>query len=359
MQQPNAANTSAMAQKLANHQTPLIRNSWYVAGRSEELGRQLLGRKLLGTNVVMYRTEDGQPVILDDRCVHRSFPLSKGRLRGDEVVCGYHGMAYNPSGQCVDMPSLAKPPTHACVKSYPVVEKSPLIWIWMGDPALAEERDIPELEWLDSPDWKTVTGNFNFHTNYVAMHENLLDQTHFPILHAGTVGTPEYSRAKLEVTQEGDQVIENRELLDSEPPSIYGIPMGLMERKVDRYSHAYFMSPAGHVAHARIVNRDPKEGENKEYKVNITHLFTPEDQNNLHYWWFNSRDFDHSNSESDEFLFEASKTAYYEDVEALTWIQDNLDKESGPVEELSFGPDRPGLLMRKILLKLAKAEQGQ
>lgn len=357
MQQENATSKpTTMAQKMANHQTPLVRNSWYVAGRSEELGRHLTGRKLLGVNVVMYRTEDGRPVILNDRCVHRSFPLSKGHLRGNEVVCGYHGMAYDPGGQCVDMPSLSKPPTHACVTSYPVVEKSPLVWIWMGDPALADPSDVPEIEWLSSPDWKTVTGEFNFHTNYIAMHENLLDQTHFPILHAGTVGTPEYSRAKMEVAQEGDKVVQYRELLDAEPPSIYGIPMGLMGRKVDRFSHAYFMSPAGHIAHAKIINREPKEGEKKEFRVNITHLYTPEDQNNLHYWWFNSRDFGLDNKESDEFLYEASMKAYYEDVEALTWIQENLDKETGPVEELSFGPDRPGLLMRKIMLKLAKAE---
>jgi phenylpropionate dioxygenase-like ring-hydroxylating dioxygenase large terminal subunit len=346
-------------QKMADYTTPLIKNCWYVAALASEVTRELKERTLLGKTVLMYRTLDGAPVFMQNRCVHRSFPLSKGRLDGDQVVCGYHGMTYNPQGNCVFMPSLANAPVHAKLRSYPAVEKGPLIWVWMGDADKADPALIPETPWLSDPQWKTVNGQFHIKSNYVAMHENLLDQTHFSILHADTVGTPDYARSSLDVIVEGDVVGLKRALLNSPPPPIYGIPMKLMGRQVDRFSDSSFPSPALHIAHAKIVNLDPKETEKSEYLVNIVHFFTPETQGSIHYWWFNSRDFALDDEEASKYLTDTSYRAYQEDVDALTWIQDVVEKEDGPVEELSFGPDRPGIAMRKILLRLAMEESGE
>lgn len=357
MQEPlSGGGAAATRQSMADHRTPLIRNCWYVAGLSGEFTRELRERTLLETTVVLYRRLDGTPVVMDNRCVHRSFPLSKGRLDGDNVVCGYHGMVYDPDGQCIGMPSLARPPVHARVPSYPVVERGPLVWVWMGNPALADPAQLPDLPWLASPQWSTVGGQFHIPTNYVAMHENLLDQTHFPILHTGTVGTPEYSRSTLEVEQRGREVHIARKLLHSPPPGIYAVPMKLEGRNVDRYSDSYFASPALHVAHARIVNPEPRDGERQEYRVNIVHAFTPERQNSIHYWWHTSRDFALEDQEANDFMRTASGTAYQEDVDALTWIQQTYDNQPGVPHELSFGPDRPGLMMRKTLLQMAQAE---
>jgi phenylpropionate dioxygenase-like ring-hydroxylating dioxygenase large terminal subunit len=346
----------ASQQKMADFTTPLVYNCWYVAALADEVTRDLKERTLLGKTLLMYRTLDGAPVFMQNRCAHRSFPLSKGRLEGDTVVCGYHGMTYNPQGACVFMPSLAKAPTHARVRSYPVVEQGPLIWIWMGDAALADPALIPATPWLSDASWATVHGQFHIPSNYVGMHENLLDQTHFSVLHSDTVGTPDYARSTLDVKVEGDVVGLQRALRDSPPPPIYGIPMKLMGRRVDRFSDSRFASPALHIAHAKIVNLEPRDGELAEYRVNIVHFFTPEQQGSIHYWWFNSRDFGLDDTEASTYLTETSMRAYQEDVDALTWIQTELEKEDEPPEELSFGPDRPGLAMRKILLRLARLE---
>ncbi|MBB5393786.1 MULTISPECIES: aromatic ring-hydroxylating dioxygenase subunit alpha [unclassified Herbaspirillum] len=347
-------------QKMADYTTPLVRNCWYVAALGSEIGRELKERTLLGKSVLMYRTEEGQPVIMQNRCPHRNFPLSKGRLDGDKVVCGYHGMNFDPKGNCVFMPSMAKAPTHVTIASYPVIEQGPLVWVWMGDPAKADPASVPQTPWLSAPDWKTVSGQFHVGTNYVAMHENLLDQTHFPILHSSTgIGTPEYSRATLEVRVVGDTVEQTRSLLNSPPPDIYGIPTRLTGRPVDRFSDAAFASPAWHVAHARIVNLEPREGEKREYRFTITHIYTPEHQNTIHYWWFNSRNCNIDDTAVDQYLHDASIKAYKEDVDALTWIQQEVEKESEPIEEASFAPDRPGIAMRKILLRLAAEEAAQ
>ena len=123
-------------------------NSWYVAATSEEVGRQLLGRRLLGEDVLLYRQEAGPVVALEDCCIHRSMPLSLGYLVSDQVVCGYHGFTYAPTGECVRVPSQTHVPYGARVRAFPVREEAPFVWIWLGDPARAAASPLPELPWL-------------------------------------------------------------------------------------------------------------------------------------------------------------------------------------------------------------------
>jgi len=342
----------------ADHATPLVRNCWYVAGFSSEISRDIISRRILGVDVALYRTLGGEPVAVRNRCPHRSFPLAKGRLEGDVLVCGYHGMQFDPSGRCVNMPSMPIVPANANVRSFPVAERGPIVWIWMGNPDLADESKIPDTHWLSDPAWKSVCGTFPMNSDYVAMHENLLDQTHFPFLHPGTVGTLEYARSKLKVRREGDVVVIDRSLKDSPPPGIYGIPTNLMHKKVDRLSEARFASPAIHTAFAQIIDHDPAPGRPSVYRFNITHLITPESNGRIHYWWFNSRNFDLDNAETDKFLYEASTKAYLEDVDALESILNVVQTDVEPQFDLNFAPDKPGLMMRKVLYQLAAAESG-
>ena len=343
----------------ANHATPLIRNCWYVCARRDEIGRTPLARRLLDTDVVMYRTEAGAPVAMRNRCPHRAFPLSRGKLVGDRLVCGYHGMEFDTDGICQSLPAVAHVPANVCVATYPIADRGPLSWIWMGAPDLADEALIPDLHWLDDPAWGTVTGGFHIRTDYVAMHENLIDQTHFPFLHPGTVGTPEYARSSLQAKRDGDQVVINRRLENSPPPGVYGIPAGIMHKRVDRTSEARFVSPAVHTAYARIHDPAPDAGAPGLYKFNISHCFTPETNNTIHYWWFNSRDLKIGDPDIDSFMLEAHTQAYSEDVEALEWITDVVLGDRDPQQcDLSFGPDKPGLMARRIMYRLSQAEHG-
>src|SRR6267154_2694354 len=116
-----------------------LRNSWYVAAWNHELidGKKL-ARTILERPVVIYRGESGKVVALDDRCCHRAAPLSMGRIEGDDIRCMYHGMKFDPSGKCIQIPGQDMIPAKLGVRSYPVVERYNLIWIWMGE---AEKAD--------------------------------------------------------------------------------------------------------------------------------------------------------------------------------------------------------------------------
>jgi Rieske [2Fe-2S] domain len=63
-----------------------------------EFDRALRKHKILDRNLVLFRTTGGQAIALNDRCAHRSYPLSASKLDGDTIVCGYHGLRYNAAG---------------------------------------------------------------------------------------------------------------------------------------------------------------------------------------------------------------------------------------------------------------------
>ena len=126
-----------------------LRNYWYVAATTLKSDACRCARIILGEPVVLFRTEQGTPVAFEDRCPHRHLPLSMGKLAGDELQCRYHGLRFGVDGRCVRVPGQHHIPQAAKVKTYPVVERYHWIWIWMGDPALADPAAITDFHWLD------------------------------------------------------------------------------------------------------------------------------------------------------------------------------------------------------------------
>ena len=95
-----------------------LRNYWYVAASASDIGRKPFRRIIMNEPVVFYRTEDGTPVALEDRCPHRRLPLSMGKLVDDDVLqCHYHGLRFDRTGACVRVPGQDMIPATARVKS--------------------------------------------------------------------------------------------------------------------------------------------------------------------------------------------------------------------------------------------------
>ena len=322
----------------ADANTPLIRNCWYVAGLLDEFTRELQQRFFLGNSVLMYLSTEGKPVLMQNRCAHRSFPLHHGRLEGDEVVCMYHGLRYNTMGACVNAPMIGRPAAHAKLRHYPTAVRGPLVWAWMGDAALADEGKIPDTGWLSDKNWVSGGGYVHVKANYVGLHENLLDLTHFSYLHAGNIGTPEWVNSPFEVTVEGEQVRVVRELKNAPPPQIYAVAMQLTHRQtVNRGSDAWYISPAMNTAYIYIEDIAAGTDERRKYDVKVLHLLTPETQHTMHYWAFTGRNFALGDASVTKWMVDSSFKAFHEDREALEWIDEMDSKEGRPAHfEASF-----------------------
>jgi phenylpropionate dioxygenase-like ring-hydroxylating dioxygenase large terminal subunit len=177
-----------------------IRNCWYVAGWSYEVDSDaLFTRTLLNEAVLMYRMATGQMVAMENRCCHRGAPLHLGRREDDCIRCMYHGLKFDEAGVCVEIPGQEKIPSKAGIRTYPVFEKDELIWIWMGDPELADEDKILSYWWHTDPGWRKNTATLHYEAPYRLIVDNLLDFSHLSYVHENTIGTPSNATTRASV----------------------------------------------------------------------------------------------------------------------------------------------------------------
>lgn len=176
-----------------------IRNAWYNAGwdylftQSQRNGlRQaagaLVARQIAGERVVLYRLPSGRMVALEDRCIHRQAALSLGQKEGEDIRCLYHGLRFGPDGRCNEIPGQTIIPPGARVRTYPVVERDNWVWVWMGDPARADETKIPQAVGPSDPGWNVKTSHMEVRTDYRLEIANLADLTHLAWVHRDTLG---------------------------------------------------------------------------------------------------------------------------------------------------------------------------
>jgi len=342
---------------MADHTTPLLKNHWYVAAYGYEVSRTLLQRWLLGRNVVLYRTESGEPVALQNRCAHRSFPLSEGKLVGDELQCGYHGIRYDTEGKGVEVPCQDKCPASIAVQSFPLMESGPYIWIWMGDPELADPALVPDHPWVVEPDWDYAKGYFLVEGNYLLMHENLLDLTHFMFLHGDALGSDEYASAPFEMTVDDGSILCRRDVQGEVPPVLYDKTMQLGGRRTDRLSGAHFVSPAFHVGSAVVTDHVTDDRSNRQFNTRVLHALTPATQSTTHYFWSFARDYEIGNKQITDYMGKMVLKAFEEDLDAVRWMQENLENDTTEsFVEQHIKADRPGVTMRRIIQNFANEE---
>ena len=165
-----------------------VLNAWYVAAWSTEVTREPIRRTICELPIVLYRKENGETAALIDRCAHRGYPLSAGRLVGDAIECGYHGFTFGCDGVCTRVPAQSSIPARAVVRAFPLLEKDGWIWVWTGDPAKADPASVPDTHWMNDPEWATVTHSVPFACRADLIHDNLLDLTHEPLILKTTLG---------------------------------------------------------------------------------------------------------------------------------------------------------------------------
>lgn len=163
-----------------------LRNAWYAAAFSDEVGEKPFARTLLDQPVVIYRQQNGLLAMLEDRCPHRFAPLSGGLVLGSEIQCPYHGLRFDASGACSHNPHMkgSGPLKAASVASYTVIEKYGIIWFWAGDLDRADEGALPRIDFLEQPErFSVVKGRLHVKGNYELIVDNLLDLSHASFIH--------------------------------------------------------------------------------------------------------------------------------------------------------------------------------
>ena len=337
-------------------------NAWYVACTPQEIDDKPLGRTICKRPIVFYRNGDGAVVALEDFCPHRGAPLSMGSVIEGRLVCGYHGLTMGCDGKTVAMPGQ-RVNSFPAVCAYPVVERHGFIWVWPGDPGLADADKIHRCDWADSPEWAYGGGLFHIGCDYRLMIDNLMDLTHETYVHASSIGQKEIDETPSATQAEGMEVTTSRFMTDIEPPPFWKMALRGNhlpdDQHVDRWQICHF-TPPSHVLIEVGVALTGKGGYGAEprFKASsiVVDFITPESDTSIWYFWGMARNFNARDKALTASIREGQAKIFSEDLEMLERQQRNhLQWPDRRLLKLNI--DAGGVHARRILAKLVAAEQ--
>ena len=337
-----------------------LRNAWYVAGWSNDFTRDLREETLLGESIVFFRKENGQPVALENACPHRKLPLSKGRLKGDAIECGYHGLTFDCTGACIAAPTQpGRIPARAVVRSYPVVDRYRFLWIWMGNPENADPDLIFPIENFDNNAWgKTDGGVLDIDCNYLWIADNLLDPSHVAWVHITSFAGAGTDDSPLKVDRTDRGVVVWRWIYGG-MPSPYYADLVKFVGECDRLQHYEMCFPAiglNKSVYTPVGTGGPGKAPVEQTYVNISYNFmTPLDEDRTRYFWFQHRNTDPNEQGISERMNAGARAAFEEDRDVLVSVHAGMKERRTP--NIDLGLDAGAKLFRRSLGKLIEAEK--
>ena len=339
-------------------------NAWYVAAWDHELtAKGVLARTVAGRPLALYRTGDGRPVALADACWHRLAPLSQGKLVGnDELQCPYHGLRFNSAGRCTGMPAQETLNPSAVVPSFPIVERYRYVWVWLGEPTLADPDAIPDMHQLGSDEWAGDGETIYAPCNYQLVLDNLMDLTHEEFVHSSSIGQEELSESEFHVTHDDQSVTVSRWMLGIDAPPFWLKNMRDkfpgFEGKVDRWQiiHYYYPSTICIDVGVAKAGTGASEGD-RSHGVNgyVMNTISPERDRSCHYYWAFMRNYRLDSQLITTQLRNGVHGVFGEDEAMLKAQQEAIDANPD-YEFYNLNIDAGGMWVRRILERALAAE---
>jgi vanillate O-demethylase monooxygenase subunit len=352
------------------------KNCWYVAAMTHEVpAGTVMSRIICNQPMAIFRSHKGEVSALLDRCPHRLFPLSAGRVEERGLRCGYHGLVFGNAGRCAEIPSQQEIPPNACVEAFPVRERHGLIWVWPGEKALAADTPLPGFETgegykagldfsclVPSDTWGVAGPHvISLNANYMLAVDNLLDLTHTAFVHADT-----FDNAGVLDSQRTVKPVGQGQLIDffgfknsmSEP-----LRKGyILDEKVplfDNYLETYWQSPGVMI----LVHGAVPEGGDREAEGAIvlnTNIITPATDKSCHYFWAQSVYRNRGDGAVRDLWEIMTRAAFAEDEDTLEKQQANLNR-FGCVSladdvALTLRADKAIVLARRIVSRMIREE---
>jgi phenylpropionate dioxygenase-like ring-hydroxylating dioxygenase large terminal subunit len=330
-----------------------LRNQWYTAATSVELGEKPVARTICNEPVVIFRGQDGRVAALTDRCPHRKAPLSAGEVIGNDIQCGYHGIRFARDGACTHVPGNAVVGRSFRARSFPVREIHGLVFVWLGE-AIPDETLIPDFSENVKDGWTGVHGTLYVKGNYQLLIDNILDLTHVVFVHKTTLAGGGVAETPLEVEVKDELVRAQRLMRNVDTAPIYKAARNL-HGKIDRWQFLEFRPPI----YARITLGAREAGSDLPFGT-PTHIvlnsFTPETERTTHYFWSTVRSWGLEDDNVSKIYKDMTDLAFAEDARMVEMQQQLIDSDPTGAPLVSLAFDRASVGARRIIQRKLEEE---
>jgi vanillate O-demethylase monooxygenase subunit len=339
-----------------------LRNTWYAAIWGENVGTgEAVHRRILGEPIALFRGDDGVLAAVGDTCPHRFAPLSAGRVvEGNRLQCPYHGLVYDRFGQCVRNPhGSGRIPKTARVKSYPVVERHLMAWIWMGDQA-PDPAIIPDYAVLDAADPGLIARRdyLLMDADYLSINDNLLDLSHISFLHDGILGNADTIPAKIRLEERGRVLLVGRHMPSVRVPGMFDLMYKRDGGRVDFWADMHWSPPSNMMNSTGVT--EPGADRGAGVGIYGFHLLTPETDTTTHYHFtavrWNPRSWGEPvDSELRRQISELRRMAFEEQDRVMIAAQHRAKRDpavdtSRPILlDIDAGPVRAGRILHEMI----------
>jgi phenylpropionate dioxygenase-like ring-hydroxylating dioxygenase large terminal subunit len=334
-------------------------NAWYAAAWGHEVSaRGVLGRTVCSQKLALWRKPDGSIGALEDACWHRRLPLSLGHCEGNDLVCRYHGLAFDSTGRCTRMPSQDRISPSARVRAYPAIEKYRLVWVWPGDPARADPARVPDLHWNTDPEWEGDGETLFARCDYRLIVDNLMDLTHETFVHSTSIGHRAIAETPSTTTHDERSVTVMRWMLDIDAPPFWRTQLG-KPGNVDRWQIIRFEPPCTIVLDVGVAlagTGAPQGDRRQGVTGRVLNTITPETDATCMYFWTLLRNYRLRDQTLTTQLRVANARIFEEDRAVVEAQQQTLDAAPGePIHNLNI--DAGSVWARRIIDRLIAEER--
>ena len=322
-------------------QQKILRRFWHPVMPVEMLQSGPQPFRLLGTDIVLFLDEAGEPAALRDRCCHRTAKLSKGWCENGQLVCGYHGWTYDRDAKVVRVPQLGDAPIPAAYHgtAYRCQTRYGYVWVALEEP-MRPIFDIPEEE---DPAYRRIP---QFYTEWkcaaLRLMENSFDNAHFSFVHKGTFGNmhkPKPGSYSIVENEHGFYAEAITHALN--PPAAHRYT-GWTEPEIERFLRSHWYMPFGR----RF---------DLQFPSGIRHIIisyaTPIDDDRIQVIQFLYR----NDTETDcpaQILTDWDGKIVAEDKEILESTDPDVMLDATQKAEVHMPSDRPSMIIRRRLLEL-------
>ena len=162
----------------------LLRRYWVPCLLSSEIEKPASPQvrvQIMGERLLAFRDSEGRVGLISEFCSHRGASLYFGRNEEGGIRCSYHGLKFDVSGKCIDVPQAPQVCERMSITGYPCVERAGIVWAYMGPPE--QQPEPPGVEWANLPDSHVFVSKRLQECNYLQAMEGGIDTSHVSFVH--------------------------------------------------------------------------------------------------------------------------------------------------------------------------------